>query len=172
MSFLKSIFAGKSDPRDAVRPLWTRIIEISREREWYGTHGVEDSVSGRFDMISAVLSIVLVRLEREGRFGQEIASLTELFVEDMDGQLRELGINDVVVGKHMGRLMATLGGRIGAFRDGLNAPGNRDLTEAVERNIQLVDEAGAEGTATALAKLFAQLEAIDGEKIVVGEIVR
>ena len=46
------------------------------------------------------------------------ALLTEWFVEEMDGQLREQGVGDVVVGKHVGRLMATLGGRIGALRGG------------------------------------------------------
>ena len=37
----------------------------------------------------------------------------------MDGQLRQMGIGDIVVGKHIGRMMSMLGGRIGAYRDGL-----------------------------------------------------
>ena len=37
----------------------------------------------------------------------------------MDGQLRELGIGDIVVGKHIGRMMAMLGGRLTAYREGL-----------------------------------------------------
>ena len=112
-----------SDPREALRPLWHRAVEISREPQWYADCGVADTVPGRFDMVTAVLSLVLLRLEAADR-ANETALLTELFVEDMDGQLRESGVGDIVVGKHMGKLMATLGGRLGAYRDALTASGD------------------------------------------------
>src|SRR3546814_8889050 len=51
---------------------------------------------------------------------------SDLFVEDMEGQLREIGINDVVVGKRMGGLMSALGGRLGAIRAAL---ATNDLVE-------------------------------------------
>ena len=50
----------------------------------------------------------------------------------MDGQLRQIGIGDVVVGKHVGRMMGALGGRLGAYRDGLAAG---DLGPALVRNL-------------------------------------
>jgi cytochrome b pre-mRNA-processing protein 3 len=50
----------------------------------------------------------------------------------MDGQLREIGIGDVVVGKHMGRMMGMLGGRLGAYRAALEAG---DLKPALIRNL-------------------------------------
>ena len=58
--------------------------------------------------------------------------LTERFVTDMDGQLRESGIGDIGVGKHIGKMMAMLGGRLGAYRDGLAAG---DLDTALRRNL-------------------------------------
>jgi cytochrome b pre-mRNA-processing protein 3 len=61
--------------------------------------------------------------------------LTELFVTDMDGQLRESGVGDLVVGKHIGRLMSVLGGRLGAYRAAL--AGQEDLGAALERNLTL-----------------------------------
>lgn len=172
MSFLKNLFKSEPDPREAMRPLWERVIEISREKPWFAEHGIEDSVGGRFDMITAVISLVMIRLESEERFGPEIAYLTELFVEDMDGQLRELGINDVVVGKHMGKLMATLGGRIGALRDGLAQEDNAALAGAVSRNMQLVEDADPAKTAAALRTLYGELQAIDGDALVAGQIPR
>src|SRR6185312_7281096 len=117
MPLLQRLFRGKPDPREAMRPLWHRVVEVSREPEWYATCGVADSVAGRFDMITAVLSLVLLRLERDRDCARESALLTELFVEDMDGQLREFGVGDIVVGKHIGKLMASLGGRLGAYRE-------------------------------------------------------
>ena len=50
----------------------------------------------------------------------------------MDGTLRQIGIGDYVVGKHVGRMMSALGGRLGALREG-RAQGS--LREAVARNI-------------------------------------
>jgi cytochrome b pre-mRNA-processing protein 3 len=51
----------------------------------------------------------------------------------MDGQLRQEGVGDIVVGKHVGRMMGALGGRLGAFREGF-APGG-DLDGAIARNL-------------------------------------
>ncbi len=42
--------------------------------------------------------------------------LTEIFIDDMDATLRQIGIGDYVVGKHVGRMMSALGGRLAAFR--------------------------------------------------------
>ncbi len=172
MSFLKNLFKSEPDPRESMRPLWERVVEIAREKPWFAEHGVEDSVGGRFDMITAVISLVMIRLESEDGFGPEIALLTELFVDDMDGQLRELGINDVVVGKHMGKLMATLGGRIGALRDGLASDNDTALAGAVERNMQLVEGADPAQTAAALRALYADLQAADADAIAAGTIAR
>src|SRR6478735_12298251 len=119
MPLLSRLFRSKPDPREALRALWHRVVEISRERLWYAHCGVADTVPGRFDMITAVLALVLLRLERDGDCAAQGALLAELFVEDMDGQLRESGVGDIVVGKHIGKLMASLGGRIGAYRAAL-----------------------------------------------------
>ncbi len=139
MSFLGKLFGRKQDDRDIARPLWHRTVEIAREKEWYRDCGVADTVGGRFDMITLILSIVLIRMERDADLIAPSVRLTELFVEDMDGQLRESGVGDVVVGKRVGQLMSVLGGRLGAYREGL-VPGNEVLmAEAVTRNVNLHD---------------------------------
>jgi len=58
--------------------------------------------------------------------------LTEIFIDDMDATVRQLGIGDYVVGKHIGRMVGALGGRLAAFRAGREAG---SLREAVLRNI-------------------------------------
>ena len=157
MPILRRLFARKPEPREALRPLWHRVVEISREREWYADCGVADTVAGRFDMITAVLALVLLRLERDADCGPQAALLTELFVEDMDGQLRESGIGDLVVGKHIGKLMASLGGRLGAYRMAIAERSDRVLEDAVLRNVTLAGEAGPEALAKRLRALANQL---------------
>src|SRR5262245_35195544 len=117
MSMLARLFRQKPsspgpDPREALRPLWHKIVELSRTPALYRDDGIADTVTGRFDAISVILSIVLLRLERDRVLAREAALLTELFVEDMDGQLRETGIGDPVIGKHVGKLVSVLGGRL------------------------------------------------------------
>jgi cytochrome b pre-mRNA-processing protein 3 len=46
----------------------------------------------------------------------------------MDATLRQIGIGDYVVGKHVGRMMSALGGRLAAFRAA-------DFGSATRRNI-------------------------------------
>jgi len=125
---------GQDKARDALAPLYRAVVTTARRPVWYRSGGVPDTIDGRFDMVAAILSLVLLRLETEGEAGAEPAArLTELFIDDMDGQLRQQGIGDIVVGKHMGKLMSQLGGRLGAFREGLVEGG--DLDGAIRRNL-------------------------------------
>ncbi|GAA4829146.1 ubiquinol-cytochrome C chaperone family protein [Sphingosinicella ginsenosidimutans] len=131
-SVLRRIF-GTADPRDAWRALYDAIVARGRDPFWYRDGGVPDSIDGRFDMIAALTALVLLRLEDEGEAGRAPAVfLGELFVADMDSSLREIGIGDYVVGKHIGRMMSALGGRLAAFRA---AAPDGDLAPAVARNI-------------------------------------
>jgi cytochrome b pre-mRNA-processing protein 3 len=154
LSFLARLFAPRSD-RLALRPLYAAIVARGRDPAWYREGGVPDTLDGRFEMVSAVLALVLLRLEREGAAAaREAALLAETFVEDMDGTLREIGIGDVVVGKKVGKLMGALGGRLGAFRDGLDGDG--DFDAAVARNLFR----GAPPSGEALAFVAARLRAL------------
>lgn len=156
MSFLSRLLGTAPDPRERLRPLWHRVVELARDPVYYTHCGVADTVSGRFDLITAVLSVVIMRLEASAMHA-ESALLTELFVEDMDGQLREFGINDVVVGKHVGKLMGVLGGRLGAYRAALSAGDMEQLTAAVERNVTFAAGADAGVSARAVAERLMKL---------------
>jgi cytochrome b pre-mRNA-processing protein 3 len=171
MSLLKRFFHSGPDPREALRPLWHRVVELSRDPALYRDDGVADTVAGRFDMIAAVLSMVLLRLERDRVFASESALLTELFVADMDGQLRETGVGDLVVGKKMGKLMSVLGGRLGAFRDALKTGEDSALAEALERNVTLAGEGvRPDSLARRLRGFYDKLCALDSKALLSGDI--
>jgi cytochrome b pre-mRNA-processing protein 3 len=187
MSLLARLMGRSHDERDGVRPLWHRVVEIAREKEWYATCGVADSVAGRFDMITLILALVLLRMEREEALITPSVWLTELFVEDMDGQLRQGGVGDLVVGKHIGKLMGTLGGRLGAYRTAL-ASGRTgrtvELARAIARNMTFRQEPAQQDTPTdgpsplalALARraraFAAGLALVPGDRVLAAEIGR
>lgn len=169
MSLLARLFSSQPDPREALRPLWHRVVELSREPALYRDDGVADTVAGRFDMIAALLALVMLRLERDG-LTAETALLTELFVADMDAQLRETGVGDIVVGKHVGKLVGVLGGRIGALREALAGEDQALLEAALERNVTMADRRGTEGLARRLRAFADKLAAHPGDEVLAGRI--
>jgi cytochrome b pre-mRNA-processing protein 3 len=174
MSMLARLFRSKApagpDPREALRPLWYRIVELSRSPELYRDDGVADTVSGRFDMITVLLAVVLLRLERDRVLAPEAALLTELFVEDMDGQLRESGVGDMVVGKKIGKLVSVLGGRLGALREARASHDRGQLETALARNVTMLEGRDTAALAARVQAFDDQVAALDSKTLIAGTI--
>lgn len=170
MSFLSKIFS-RDNPNAKMQPLYNAIVSEGRQPAWYEEAQVPDTIDGRFDMIAAIFSLVLIRLEKDDERGQDLAWLTEIFIKDMDGQLRQIGIGDMVVGKHVGRMMGALGGRVGAYREALEQ--GADLREAIIRNIfrgEKPDDAALDMLANRLAAYHAALQACATDAVIAGEL--
>ena len=164
-----TVFSSGPDPREEWRPLWHRVVAEARDPDWYRMCGVADSVEGRYDMITLVLTLVMLRLEDAGDMGPATARLTELFVEDMEGQMREAGIGDPTVGKKINALMESMNGRIGAYRDGLRSD-PKVLVEAVRRNVTMAQPDEAEALVQRMAALHVRLERSSVDELRAGEI--
>lgn len=169
-SLLSRLLGTRADEHAAVRPLWHALVAQARNRAWYADLGVADTLGGRFDAVTLVLSLVLIRMEHEEALKSHCALLTELFVTDMDGQLRESGVGDIVVGKHIGRLISVLGGRLGAYRCALEQPGDEDLIAALTRNVTLIEGADVAALAQATRALFDRLEHRETPALLAGDI--
>lgn len=150
--------------------LYDAVVREGRQPHWYRDARVPDTIDGRFDCIATVLAVALLRLERDPAGGEPAARVTERFVDDMEGQIREAGIGDVVVGKRMGKIMAMLGGRLGAYRRGL---AGEDLEGALLRNLYRGEHPGDAALADARRALLAwrdRLEATPLAALLAGAI--
>lgn len=173
VSLIDRLLGRNADDRAPVRPLWLRVIEIAREKPWYARYGVADTVEGRFDAVTLVLSLVMLRMERDEPLKMLTGKLTELFVDDMDGQLRQSGVGDLVVGKRMGKLMMVLGGRMGVLREAMASPDPvAALVPVLERNMTLIENADKQALADAVLALARQIYATTPDALLAGEIVR
>ncbi len=170
LSLFQRIF-GETKQRAPLQPLYGAVVARGRDPSWYRDGRVPDTLDGRFDMIAAILSLVLLRLEQEGDSGKgPSVLLTEIFIDDMDATLRQLGVGDYVVGKHVGRMVSALGGRLTAFREGL-AGGS--LEAAVKRNVfhEAPPSDSALAFVTAGLERFARaLAEVPAETVLAGEL--
>jgi cytochrome b pre-mRNA-processing protein 3 len=171
MSLFDRLLGRKAAETDTA-PLWQRVIEIAREPQWYSKGGVADTVPGRFDCISMVLALVLIRMEREAELRPLTGRLTEHFVDDMDGQLRQNGIGDLVVGKHVGKLVSALGGRIDAYRAALADADDAALIEAVSRNMSLNEGADSAAIAAEIRVIAGTLDRASAAELIAGRVAR
>ncbi|HYV88981.1 MAG TPA: ubiquinol-cytochrome C chaperone family protein [Candidatus Polarisedimenticolia bacterium] len=174
MSLLDTLFR-RSGSQAGQRALYAAIVARGRQPHWYIDGAVADTVDGRFDMIAAILALVLLRMETLGA-ADDSARLAEVFVTDMDGQLRQIGIGDIIVGKHIGRMMSALGGRLGAYRAALEGAGAGtgagtgagSLEDALVRNLYRGEVPAPEAlahVAQGLREFAAGLSALDLESL-------
>lgn len=150
MALFDRIFRRASDPRDALRPLWHAVVARARAKHWYTDGAVPDTLDGRFDMVALVLTLVLLRIEDDPEHSRDAVFLTEIFVDDMDGQMRQIGFGDMIVGKQIGQIMSALGGRIGAYRIGADDPAAMEA--ALLRNLYRGDVPEPQAVAHVMAE--------------------
>jgi cytochrome b pre-mRNA-processing protein 3 len=156
--------------RGETAALYAALVARARQPHWYLDGAAADSVDGRFDMIAAVLAVVMLRLESDPAGVAAATHLSEAFVDDMDPQLREIGIGDLLVGKHVGRMMGMLGGRLGAYRDGLAAG---DLKPALVRNLYRGEAPDSPALAHVERELLALHTGLDGiaiDRVIAGDL--
>ncbi len=133
---LKRLF-NRQPWREPVVALYGKIVAHARTPRFYTDWGVPDTVDGRFDMIAVHAGLVIRRLRDSGDDGKAVAQeLFDLMFADMDRNLREMGVGDMSVGKHVRKMAEAYFGRTVAFDVAL-MPGAEpeSLPEALRRNL-------------------------------------
>ena len=170
MAFLANIFSRKSN--DLTEPLYTALVDWARDPWFYANAKVPDTIDGRFDMVALMVSLALIRLEPEGASVQGFGRhLIETFVADMDRSMREIGVGDLSVGKHVQRMAEAFLGRLGAYRTACaDGADEAALASAVARNVYRSDTAVAADLAQKVSQILAQLKNLDARDVLAGKI--
>jgi len=120
----------------SIRELYGAIVAQARSIALYSAYGVPDTVEGRFDLIVLHIVLVLARLDRKGSPARGIGQkLFDVFCGDLDANLREMGVGDLAVPKRMRQFGEAFYGRQGAYLSALAARDDRELENALARNI-------------------------------------
>ena len=119
------------------------IVTQAREPLFYRDLGVPDTVDGRFDLLVLHLWMVLRRIKPTQDGADVSQALFDHFCDDMDANLREMGVGDLAVPKRMQAFGEAFYGRAAAYDLAL-ASGREPLAQALCKNIL-----NGEGIATA-----------------------
>ena len=121
-------------PSGTIQAIYGRIVTQAREPIFYRDLGVPDTVNGRFDLLLLHLWLLLRRL-RTVQGGAELSqALFDRFCEDMDDNLREMGIGDQTVPKRMRAFGEAFYGRAKAYDEAMEG-GGAALASAICKNI-------------------------------------
>jgi cytochrome b pre-mRNA-processing protein 3 len=120
--------------RGTIEAIYGTIVTQVREPSFYLDLGVPDTVNGRFDLLVLHLWMVLRRLRCTEGTGNLSQALFDYFCDDMDANLREMGVGDLAVPKRMQAFGEAFYGRAAAYDVGLEQ-GTDQLAFAICKNV-------------------------------------
>jgi cytochrome b pre-mRNA-processing protein 3 len=117
-----------------IEAIYGMIVTQAREPIFYRDLGVPDTVNGRFDLLLLHLWLLLRRLRTVQGATELSQALFDRFCEDMDDNLREMGIGDQTVPKRMRAFGEAFYGRVQAYDQAMES-GGEALASAICKNI-------------------------------------
>jgi cytochrome b pre-mRNA-processing protein 3 len=128
-------FTDRNFAREAAEQAYRRVVEQARQPVFFTDYGVPDTLDGRFELICLHAFLYLHRLKAERPQSRRVCQLFfDRMFADFDRSLREMGIGDLSVGKHVKRMARGFYGRILAYEEGL-AEDDAALGAAIARNV-------------------------------------
>ena len=163
---------ARPDPR-IPSTVYGAIVAQARTRALYTDLAVPDTVEGRFEMVVAHMALVLRRLGRGDEAAKAVGQgVFDVFCDETDDALRELGVKDTSVGKRMRFLAEAYYGRAATYDGALATADAEELAAALRRTVY-----SGEGAVAAPA-LAAYILASDGalaatpvDRVIAGAIV-
>lgn len=124
----------RKKPREAfAAALYSRTAEQAREPLLFEACGIPDTLDGRFDALALHAALMIDRLRREPD-GEGLAqAFFDAMFRHLDLTLREIGVQDLGVGRRIKVMAEGLHGRALAYREAL-AGGTTYLSDVLRRN--------------------------------------
>lgn len=128
-----SVFRRRKPEDDFAAAVYKRVAEQARTAELFEACGIPDTLDGRFDSLALHAALMIDRLRREPD-GEALAqAFFDAMFRHLDLTLREIGIQDLGVGRRIKIMAEGLHGRGLAYREALSG-GPTPLGEVLRRN--------------------------------------
>lgn len=163
---LRHWLGARKRRKEVSEKLFGAVVTQSRRREFYMEYGVPDTLDGRYDMLVVHVALLMIRLQQEPDGKKLCQSLFDRFFRDMERSLREIGVGDLSVPRHMKRMMRGFNGRAERYRMAFRDSSPEMLEEAVRKNIYgddaATDSEAAQKMVRYIVRTFSYLQSQDG----------
>ena len=127
------MFGRRKPEEEFAAAVYKRTGEWARAPELFEACGIPDTLDGRFDSLALHAALVIERLRREPD-GEVLAqAFFDVMFKHFDLTLREIGVQDLGVGRRIKIMAEGFHGRALAYREAL-ADGPKPLAEVLRRN--------------------------------------
>lgn len=160
----------RAEPLADAAPLYAAIVAEARQPIWYSVAGVPDTLDGRFSVLTTLLALADIRLERGGDGASALGPrLAEAFIADMDAQMRQTGFGDPSLGKQVRMMVGSLAAKVDRWR---NAIESVEPWDAVARTSLYRDSAptNAQAAVEATRGWWGRLQDADDAALLKGRI--
>lgn len=131
-SFLKAEKTNRPDPA-LVQDLYGGVSKLARAPVFYTRFGVPDTTDGRYDLLCLSLSLYLFRIQTDA---PDLAqALFDLTFKDTERGLREAGVGDLGIPKHMKKMLQVFYGRAALYYDALEQGDSAALAAVLQKNL-------------------------------------
>ena len=142
--------------------LYTAAVAAAREPWYYTALAVPDTLDGRFDLVGAHVFLLIDRLRAAPEPGPAVAqAVFDAMFNDMDFNLREMGVGDMTVGKRVKQMWEAFHGRAMAYETALKSDDDAALVSSLARNVWRGE--APSGAAESLAVLMRRHQAVLAE---------
>jgi len=109
----------RSDPAyDAARALFDALAAQARKPEFYKAWGVEDSMDGRFDLLTLHAFLAMEALRGSGEAGKAMGThLATTLFQSLEEALRDLGIGDMGMSRRIKAMANAFYGRLSVYSE-------------------------------------------------------
>ncbi|WP_370673624.1 ubiquinol-cytochrome C chaperone family protein [Pleomorphomonas sp. PLEO] len=118
-----------------VTPLYEQLMQVSRQPVFYVELGVADSVEGRLEMLMLFVGLAVHRLSQEAAGRETARGLSELFIDDMERTMREIGYDDSGLKRRLKKVVGAFYGRAEATAAALVSDRPIELADTLARNV-------------------------------------
>jgi len=124
---------SRSQEKEAWK-LYLKTVEQARLPVFYQDLGTQDNIDGRYDVLTLHVCMMMYVLDKKSPQAIEYnQDLFDVMFEDMEYNLREMGVGDLAVKHKMKAMWSAFNGRRHAYYEGFNTPNT--LAAAIARNL-------------------------------------
>lgn len=128
------MFRRRPSSEEFAALLYARTAERARSPELYEAFGIPDTLDGRFDALALHAALTIDRLRREPDGEALSQAFFDAMFRHLDLTLREIGVQDLGVGRRIKIMAEGFHGRALAYRAALANADAATLADVLRRN--------------------------------------